>query len=234
MPLTDLSLGPWTWVLAVVAGGLLALDAVSWPQAMVSRPLVSGTLGGWIFGDAAAGFLVGGLLELLSLRHPPFGAARYPDTGPAGLVAGGAFAAAGGTGIGPLVAALITGWGVGWIGAISVQARRRGNERLLEPVDRLAAEPALLDRRQRLAIRLDALRGALLTAGFLVPAVGVAVLATSWPDQEAQTVLGAGALLAALAAAGGAGGRITSFGLRGWPLLLAGAALGGLLVGLVG
>lgn len=231
MPLTELSLGVTTWLALVALGGLFAVDAVSWPQVMVSRPLVSGTVGGWVLGDPAAGFLVGSLLELLSLRFPPFGATRYPDAGPAGLVAGAAYAGAGGTELAALVAALLAGWAVGWIGSVSVHWRRKLNAWLLTPTDRLAAEPRLLERRHRWASRVDALRGALLTAGFLVPAAGMAVLSAGGGPVGTAATIGAAALVTSLAAAAGAGGRTVSFGHRGWPLLLVGAAIGALVAG---
>ncbi|MFC1531582.1 PTS sugar transporter subunit IIC, partial [Gemmatimonadota bacterium] len=83
MSWSELYLGPGHWILAVLAGAVLGMDAVSWPQVMVSRPLVSATIGGWLLGNPVAGMLVGLVLEIYALRHPPFGAAKYPDTGPA-------------------------------------------------------------------------------------------------------------------------------------------------------
>lgn len=234
MPLAEIPLQATGWLILVVLGGILALDAVSWPQVMVSRPLVSGTLGGWLLGDPGSGFLVGALLELMSLRHPPFGAARYPDSGPAGLVAGAAYAAAGGASLGALVAAILAGWGVGWIGAITVQLRRRGNERLMADEAALAARPELLERRHRLALRLDSVRGALLTAGFVAPAVLAASWSVGQPTSATATAWGAAMLVTALAASAGAGGRTSSRGVRGWPLLLIGAAAGAILVVMVG
>ena len=234
MPLGEIPLHTTSWLILVALGGILAVDSVSWPQVMISRPLVSATLGGWVMGDPSAGFLVGALLELLSLRHPPFGAASYPDTGPAGLVAGCAYAAVGTASLGSLVAAILVGWAVGWIGTVSVQLRRRGNERLLSPESELAARPELLEKRQKTAVRLDVLRGALLTAGFLVPALVAAAWVVEQPESVLATVWGAAMLVTALAAAAGAGGRTSSFGVGGWPLLFAGAALGGLIAGIVG
>lgn len=234
MPLGEIPLHTTSWLILVALGGVLAVDSVSWPQVMISRPLVSATLGGWVMGDPAAGFLVGALLELLSLRHPPFGAASYPDTGPAGLVAGCAYAAVGTDSLGSLVAAILAGWAVGWIGAVSVQLRRRGNERLLSPEAELAARPELLEKRHKTAVRLDAVRGALLTAGFLVPALLAAAWVVEQPESVLATVWGAAMLVTALAAAAGAGGRTSSFGVGGWPLLFAGAALGGLIAVVVG
>ena len=119
MPWTELAFGPGTWILLVAAGAVLGMDAVSWPQAMISRPLVSATIGGWLLGSPGAGLLVGAVLELYSLRHPPFGAARYPDTGPAGLVAGASFAASGGHAAGAFLISLVIGWVLGWIGAVT-------------------------------------------------------------------------------------------------------------------
>ena len=234
MPLGEIPLHATSWLILVALGGILAVDSVSWPQVMISRPLISATIGGWVLGDPSAGFLVGALLELMSLRHPPFGAARYPDTGPAGLIAGSAYAAVGTSSLGSLVAAILAGWAVGWIGTVSVQLRRRGNERLLSPESELAARPELLEKRHKTAIRFDIVRGALLTAGFLVPAILGAAWVVDQPESVLATVWGAAMLVTALAAAAGAGGRTSSFGVGGWPLLFAGAALGGLIAGIVG
>lgn len=234
MPLAEIPLHTTDWLILVVVGGILALDAVSWPQVMISRPLVSGTVGGWLLGDPASGFLVGAVLELMSLRHPPYGAARYPDSGPAGLVAGAAYAAAGEASLGALVAAILAGWVVGWIGSYTVQLRRRGNERLLADDARLAARPQILERRHRLALRLDAVRGALLTAGFVAPAVLAAAWSVGQPASVTATAWGAAMLVTAMAASAGAGGRTSSIGVRGWPLLLVGAVAGAVIVGLAG
>ena len=50
----------------VLLGGLLGLDVVSFPQAMVSRPLVAATVAGWLAGNATAGLLIGATLELIA------------------------------------------------------------------------------------------------------------------------------------------------------------------------
>src|SRR5262245_64982939 len=73
-------------------GGLLGLDVVSFPQAMISRPLVAATLGGALIGNAAMGLLVGAALELIALETLPFGASRYPEWGSAAVVGGAIFA----------------------------------------------------------------------------------------------------------------------------------------------
>lgn len=71
-------------LLAAVAG----LDVVSFPQAMISRPLVAASLGGALVGRVEDGLLVGVLLELIALEMLPVGASRYPEWGSASVVAG--------------------------------------------------------------------------------------------------------------------------------------------------
>lgn len=79
---------PGTLVLLTVVGAVVGLDFVSFPQAMLSRPVVSATLGGLVCGDAATGLLVGVLLECFALETMPLGASRYPEWGPASVAAG--------------------------------------------------------------------------------------------------------------------------------------------------
>ncbi len=75
-------------VAVVAVGTLCGLDLVSVPQAMLSRPLVAGFLGGMVVGAPVQGLAVGALLELFALETLPVGAARYPDWGPPGAAAG--------------------------------------------------------------------------------------------------------------------------------------------------
>jgi len=80
-------LAPHAIVLLLVWGTVVALDLVSVPQAMLSRPLVAGTVAGWLAGDVEAGLRVGVVLELFALDVLPIGAVRYPDYGPATVAA---------------------------------------------------------------------------------------------------------------------------------------------------
>ncbi len=223
--MTELALEPGTWLLIVAIGGLLALDGVSFPQLMVSRPLISGTIGGALMGEIGGGMLVGAVLELLSLRHPPYGAAKYPDTGPAGLVAGAAYAGAGAASIEALVAALIGGWAAGWAGSYAGHARRKLNGRLVADRDALAADPPVLERRVAAALAIDFGRGVLVTAGFLVPVALAASLAANIAVPGPEAAFGAAALVTALAASIGAGARTTSPDIRAWAMVLLGALL---------
>jgi mannose/fructose/N-acetylgalactosamine-specific phosphotransferase system component IIC len=99
-------------------GALLGLDVVSFPQAMVSRPIVAATLAGAFVGNPPAGLLIGVVLEMIALDTLPFGASRYPEWGSAGVVGGALFAAqpAGMPGALPasMLAALLTASISGW------------------------------------------------------------------------------------------------------------------------
>jgi mannose/fructose/N-acetylgalactosamine-specific phosphotransferase system component IIC len=74
-------------------GALLGLDVVSFPQVMISRPIVAATVAGAFIGNPPGGLLIGVVLEMIALDTLPFGAARYPEWGSAGVVGGALFAA---------------------------------------------------------------------------------------------------------------------------------------------
>ena len=73
-------------------GALLGLDVVSFPQVMVSRPIVAATVAGAFIGNPPGGLLIGVVLEMIALDTLPFGAARYPEWGSASVVGGALFA----------------------------------------------------------------------------------------------------------------------------------------------
>jgi mannose/fructose/N-acetylgalactosamine-specific phosphotransferase system component IIC len=77
-----------------VLGAVLGLDVVSFPQAMISRPIVAATLAGALIGEAQLGLLMGVALEFFALESMPFGASRYPEWGSASVVGGALFAQA--------------------------------------------------------------------------------------------------------------------------------------------
>jgi mannose/fructose/N-acetylgalactosamine-specific phosphotransferase system component IIC len=149
-------------------GTLVGLDLVSVPQAMISRPVVAGAVAGAIAGDIEAGFRIGVLFELFALDVLPFGAARYPDFGPATI---GAVALGAGTpwelGLGistafGLVLAVLGGW--------SLQVVRRWNARAIQrrAAALAAGESSAIRRLQYGALFRDALRGFTLTLAALV------------------------------------------------------------------
>lgn len=209
-------------------GAAAGMDAVSWPQILLSRPLVAATVGGAIVGDPAGGFLVGAVLELLTLRFPPYGAASYPDTGPAGIVAGAAFGSLDAGTLAGFAVAVIGGWAVGWLGASSVRFGRRLNGHL---VGRLGPGTSAsdLERRHRFAVAMDAVRGALLTAAFLVPVWAMTRVADSVTLSGPRAAVASVALGLTVVLSGGAAARGTTVGVRGWPLFLGGTLWGLLL-----
>ncbi len=76
----------------VVLGAVIGLDVVSFPQAMISRPIVAATLAGALIGEPARGLTMGVAIEFFALESMPFGASRYPEWGSASVVGGYLFA----------------------------------------------------------------------------------------------------------------------------------------------
>lgn len=99
-----------------VMGAVLGLDAVSFPQAMLSRPIVASTLGGAIVGDPLAGLLAGAALEFVALETLPVGASRYPEWGSASVVGGALIGSYGEASAGALSVTLFAAIATAWIG----------------------------------------------------------------------------------------------------------------------
>jgi mannose/fructose/N-acetylgalactosamine-specific phosphotransferase system component IIC len=99
-------------------GALLGLDVVTFPQAMISRPIVAATVAGAFIGNPAAGLTIGAMMELIALGMLPFGASKYPEWGSASVVGGVLYASHIGDPAGALpaslLAALITAVVSGW------------------------------------------------------------------------------------------------------------------------
>ncbi len=168
-------LPPYGVVILVIWGTITALDLVSVPQGLLSRPLVAGMVAGWLVGDVEAGTRMGVLFECFALDVLPIGAVRYPDYGPATVVAtalaAGApweFGLGAGVALG-LVLAVLGGW--------TLQYVRRWNARAIQQ------RAAALAAGEGNAIRLlqygglvrDGLRGAALTAAGLAVASLIAL-----------------------------------------------------------
>ena len=124
--------GPTWWLdilpLSLLAG-VIGLDVVSFPQAMISRPIVAATLGGAFVGAPVAGLVCGAALECLALEALPVGASRYPEWGSASVVAG-AVAATGATAgampsAGAFAVAVVVGIATAWIGGLSMIKHRQ-------------------------------------------------------------------------------------------------------------
>ena len=108
-------------------GGVLGLDVVSFPQAMISRPLVAATLSGALIGDATAGLMLGAALELIALETLPFGASRYPEWGSASVVGGAIFASHPSHPAGAMTLATLSALATTWIGGWTMVKLRERN-----------------------------------------------------------------------------------------------------------
>lgn len=212
------------WLLLALLGGVVALDATSLGQLMLSRPLVAATLAGWAVGAPAQGALVGVVLEVLHLGVLPVGAARYPEPGPPAVAAGAVWPLSDGSGeVLVLVVLFALAWE--WLCGISVQRLRQFNTRFSVSETTTDVDPAALERRHLAAMAADLVRGVALTAagiGLLGSVVGLLP-----PGAPAERL---GPLVVGAVTAAGLAAALRSFGLRRVPLFLAGAAGGAALL----
>jgi mannose/fructose/N-acetylgalactosamine-specific phosphotransferase system component IIC len=153
------------WLPVGLLGGLVGLDATSFPQAMISRPLIAGTLTGTLFGRPLEGAVIGFLIELFALITLPIGAALYPESGTACVAATGAYLAAVPAGLDPGYLVLTLAFALAWerATALTVVLQRRANGRMLIRVGAVPAEK--LERRHLAAMSTDFLRGAVVSLG---------------------------------------------------------------------
>lgn len=171
-------------------GALLGLDVVSFPQAMISRPIVAATLAGGLIGHPSAGLLIGVVLELIALDTLPFGASRYPEWGSAGVVGGALFSAQspGMPGALPasMLAALLTASISGWS---MVVLRRFIARRLEKSRDRIeeGSRDALMSLHLS-GMSMDLLRGALVTlTAMMIFAPLVRAIVAVWGSESAAS-----------------------------------------------
>jgi mannose/fructose/N-acetylgalactosamine-specific phosphotransferase system component IIC len=146
-------------------GGILGLDVVGFPQAMISRPLVAATLAGGLVGDPLSGLLIGAALELIALETLPFGAAKYPEWGSAATVGGALFGGHPDHPAGSMTMSVIAAIATGWIGAWTMYQLRRLNaaqaDRHRRGLD--AGARGTIIGLQLTGLSFDILRGMLLT-----------------------------------------------------------------------
>lgn len=147
-------------------GGLLGLDVVSFPQAMISRPLVAATLAGALVGHSLSGLLIGAALELVALDTLPFGASRYPEWGSAAVVGGAIFATHPTHPAGAIEMSIVASLATAWIGGWTMVKLRERNaywaQRRRAALD-AGARGAVVDL-QLLCMTADLLRGGVLAA----------------------------------------------------------------------
>jgi PTS system mannose-specific IIC component len=118
---------PQEYIAIVLLGAIAGLDVVSFPQAMISRPIVAGTLAGFLLGQSGAGLLLGATLELIALETLPVGASKYPEWGSASVVGGALFAVQPAATTGALAVAVLGALATASIGGWSMYVIRRFN-----------------------------------------------------------------------------------------------------------
>jgi mannose/fructose/N-acetylgalactosamine-specific phosphotransferase system component IIC len=148
------------WALALL-GGFVGLDSTSFPQVMISRPLVAGALTGLLVGRPAEGVLIGAILEIFDLAVLPIGAARYPESGTATVAATAAFLAT--LPVAEASAALLLAvvFGLAWerVAGASVVLQRKLTERILFAGQGPAVGARTLESRHYASMALDFVRG---------------------------------------------------------------------------
>lgn len=218
------------WLAVALLGAVVGLDGTSFPQVMVSRPLIAGALTGALFGRPVEGIALGAILEAFSLIILPIGAARYPETGTAAVAAISGYVAAGPPGLDPGYLALALAFALGWelVAGQSVVLLRQANGRLLGQGGLVPARQ--LERRHLTAMALDFLRGGALSVGGGLLAYGVLEFAGPyWALPPTVTVPALALLVAAML-----GTAVALFG--GWKarrVALMGGVLAGLLLAVV-
>ena len=184
-------------------GALLGLDVVTFPQAMISRPIVAATLAGAFIGNPVAGLTMGATLELLALGMLPFGASKYPEWGSASVVGGVLYASQFGNPPGALpaslLAALFTAVVSGWS---MIKLRRLNASRAASLRSALDAGSAdAIVGLQLFGLTGDFIRGGAVTLGaMLVFKPLVAAIVENWhssPPYSAALVVTISAAVAA-------------------------------------
>jgi PTS system mannose-specific IIC component len=164
----------------VLLGGVLALDATSVGQFMVSRPLVAGALAGWACGAPAMGLAMGAMLELYLLVAFPTGGSRFPEGATATVVAVASACTADASGAVPLGIALGLVWGR--LGGLSITGLRKLNGRLVPEPEDARVSPRRVVAAHLGAVFLDFLRACAVTlTGILVGRAVLARTASEWP-----------------------------------------------------
>ncbi len=208
-------------------GAVLGMDVVTFPQAMISRPIVAATVAGAFIGNAPAGLIMGAVLELLALEMLPFGASRYPDWGTASVVGGSLYGAQHGDPGGALAAclfaalvtAMLSGKSMVWLRRlIAARAARERTE--LEQGSRKAVIGL-----QLFGLTIDLVRGFAVTLTMmLIFSPLMRAIVASWGTDERYSRAAVVAIVAAVSA--GAIWKVFHSVARARLLFLAGLAVG--------
>jgi len=213
-------------------GALFGLDVVSFPQAMISRPIVAATLSGAMLGYPLRGLAMGAALEFFALESMPFGASRYPEWGSAAVVGGALFALTPDNTPAAMTVATLAALITAQLGGVSMIALRRWNAQRTRSVQAAIASGSgrAVVGLQLSGLTADLLRGGVLTffALAVFAPLRIAILETfTFPGTLSRAVVVSTASAVGLAAVW----KVTSTtpGARWWLLggLVGGFALAG-------
>lgn len=217
-----------TMILAfALLGAVLGLDVVSFPQVMISRPIVASTVAGALGGSASDGLLAGVFLEMMALETLPVGASRYPEWGTASVVGGALYVSRSGDATSALLFAMLGAMITAWVGGYSMYALRRLNgrwtKRALPALE--AGDASVVTRLQLIGLGTDLLRGFVLTTLALVLLVPLTAIAVANGHGDSATIR---AVLVAVAAsiAGSAAWKLSHGSKHGPWFFIGGLALG--------
>ncbi|MEO5797953.1 MAG: PTS sugar transporter subunit IIC [Gemmatimonadales bacterium] len=197
-------------IVGLIAWGVfVAVDLVTMPQGLFSRPLVAATVAGAITGNMTSGLVAGMVLELYALDVLPIGASRYPDYGPAAVAAGAASALVPQELV--IGVAGLVGLPLAVIGGYTLHVHRRRNamsvQRRLARVS--AGDARAIWELQRNGLVRDAGRGLVLSVAGVI--VALVMSALPWSEYPRATLLNwataAGGLSAVLGGALRSGGH---------------------------
>jgi mannose/fructose/N-acetylgalactosamine-specific phosphotransferase system component IIC len=216
-----------TILLFALLGALLGLDVVSFPQAMLSRPIVASTLAGALGGSASDGLLAGVFLEMMALETLPVGASRYPEWGTASVVGGALYVTRRGDATSALLfamlGAMLTAWAGGWSMYVLRRLNGRWTKRALPALE--AGDPRAVTGLQMRGLSADLLRGFLLTGitlALLLPLTALAVANGHGDSARIRAVL----VSVAVAVAGSAAWKLSHGSKHGPWFFLGGLAVG--------
>jgi PTS system mannose-specific IIC component len=174
--------GPDIAVVAIL-GAVLGLDVVSFPQAMISRPIVACTLVAGVLGRPDLGLLLGAIVECFALETLPVGASRYPEWGSSSAVGGALVARTSGDADAVVASAVIGTLALAWFGGWSMVQVRRLNASLARARHAAVARGSrrVVNGLQLYGMTADLIRGALVAlVGLLIAMPLAARLAAPW------------------------------------------------------
>lgn len=208
-------------------GAFLGLDVVSFPQAMLSRPIVASTLAGTLGGSASDGLLAGVFLEMMALETLPVGASRYPEWGTASVVGGALYVSRHGDATSALLFAMLGAMITAWVGGWSMYLLRRLNgrwtKRALPALE--AGNASVVTWLQMRGLAADWARSFALTAlalSLLVPLTAVAVANGHGDSATIRAVL----VAVAASIAGSAAWKLSHGAKHGSLFFIGGLAIG--------